>query len=227
MALPSAGVLAGVDANTLLLLASSERADVWKGRLGFPGEILTLDRPREAPEPSFTAVTAAGAAARLVGVIPRETLDSAVRSELAPLGAVAVERGRRAAAAGWERMARHGGRVTEREETGGLERPEWIELPFDEARISAPAIHAALTSEAMPTGLWRTIRPVIHDDLCHRCWWICSTLCPDGAIAVEDGVPRIDYEHCKGCLVCVAVCPHHAIEAIPERAAASGTGGAG
>ena len=36
-----------------------------------------------------------------------------------------------------------------------------------------------------------------------------------------DGAPEIDYDHCKGCLVCVAVCPSHAIAAIPERHAES------
>jgi Pyruvate/2-oxoacid:ferredoxin oxidoreductase delta subunit len=31
-------------------------------------------------------------------------------------------------------------------------------------------------------------------------------------------VPRIDLDHCKGCLVCVAVCPPHAIRAVPVAA---------
>jgi pyruvate ferredoxin oxidoreductase gamma subunit len=43
-----------------------------------------------------------------------------------------------------------------------------------------------------------------------------STFCPDGAINVKDNLPDIDYDHCKGCLVCVAQCPPHAIAAIPE-----------
>jgi pyruvate ferredoxin oxidoreductase gamma subunit len=61
------------------------------------------------------------------------------------------------------------------------------------------------------------MRPVIDRDHCHRCHWICSTLCPDGVIAVDEtGRPEIDYDHCKGCLVCVAVCPPHAIRAISE-----------
>jgi pyruvate ferredoxin oxidoreductase gamma subunit len=43
-------------------------------------------------------------------------------------------------------------------------------------------------------------------------------LCPDSAIKVEpDHTPRIDFDHCKGCMVCVAVCPPHAIRAEPER----------
>ena len=88
------------------------------------------------------------------------------------------------------------------------------------ARQAAPAIHAAATSVEVRTGLWRTMRPVIDYQRCNRCWWVCSTFCPDAAISVEsDGSPVIDYDHCKGCLVCVAKCPPHAIEAIPEHQA--------
>ena len=62
--------------------------------------------------------------------------------------------------------------------------------------------------------------PVIDYSRCNKCWWVCSTFCPDGAIEVdEEGSPHIDYDHCKGCLVCVAKCPPHAIEAIPEHQA--------
>jgi len=78
----------------------------------------------------------------------------------------------------------------------------------------------AATSELSNTGLWRTLRPVIDDGHCNRCSWVCSTLCPDSAIHVDaDHRPRIDYDHCKGCMVCVAVCPRHAIRAVSEREA--------
>jgi pyruvate ferredoxin oxidoreductase gamma subunit len=64
------------------------------------------------------------------------------------------------------------------------------------------------------------MRPVIDHEHCNRCTWICTTLCPDGAIHTDaEGRPEIDYDHCKGCLVCAAVCPPHAIGAIPEREA--------
>ena len=45
---------------------------------------------------------------------------------------------------------------------------------------------------------------------------------PISPIEVDaDHTPRIDYDHCKGCMVCVAVCPPHAIHAVPERSAAA------
>ena len=100
---------------------------------------------------------------------------------------------------------------------------EWIDLVLEQADVSAPTIHAGLTSELMPTGLWRTMRPVVDYERCNRCWWVCSTFCPDVAIDIDDaGYPQIDYEHCKGCLICVAQCPPHAIEAIPEHQAQTG-----
>jgi pyruvate ferredoxin oxidoreductase gamma subunit len=65
--------------------------------------------------------------------------------------------------------------------------------------------------------LWRTLRPIIDYDICRRCWWVCSTFCPDDAISVSDaGEPVIDYDHCKGCMICVAQCPPHAIVTIAE-----------
>ncbi len=99
-------------------------------------------------------------------------------------------------------------------------KPGWIDLPFETAEVSSLAIHAGATSVMVRTGLWRTMRPVINYEKCSGCWWICSTYCPDGTINVRaDGFPEIDYEHCKGCLVCVAQCPPHAIESISEQLA--------
>jgi pyruvate ferredoxin oxidoreductase gamma subunit len=98
--------------------------------------------------------------------------------------------------------------------------PDWIEVPADDVLVAAPDIRAAATSEASLTGSWRTSRPAIDYELCNRCSWICSTLCPDSAIDVDaDHTPRIDYDHCKGCMICVAVCPPRAIRAEPERRA--------
>jgi pyruvate ferredoxin oxidoreductase gamma subunit len=51
---------------------------------------------------------------------------------------------------------------------------------------------------------------------------VCGSFCPDSAISVaEDGRPVIDLDHCKGCMICVAQCPPHAIEATSEIDAAA------
>ena len=95
--------------------------------------------------------------------------------------------------------------------------PEWVTLEAEPSLLAAPHIHGSATSERVPTGLWRTLRPVIEESRCNRCWWICSTLCPDAAIDVDaEQKPSIDYEHCKGCMICVSVCPAHAIRVEPE-----------
>jgi 2-oxoacid:acceptor oxidoreductase gamma subunit (pyruvate/2-ketoisovalerate family) len=42
---------------------------------------------------------------------------------------------------------------------------------------------------------------------CDRCW----LACPDVAVVVEGAEYRVDLDHCKGCLLCVAECPRGAI----------------
>lgn len=222
--IPGAGVMAGLASHTVLLLSSSTPAAVWRERLKPPGLLLTLPLG-EGWEPAaerFLGATLAGAAARLVGVIPREALSAAIAEELAPLGPALVAENQARALAAFDLLAEHSGCVREGPEPSGVdyERPRWVDLAPEEADLAAPAIHAPATSEAVPTGLWRVVRPVVDLSRCRRCAWICSTLCPDGTISVDaEGFPVIDYQHCKGCLVCASSCPAHAIQAVPERQA--------
>ncbi|MGE5153869.1 MAG: 2-oxoacid:acceptor oxidoreductase family protein [Bdellovibrio bacteriovorus] len=219
--IPAAGVLAGLDDHSALLIASPEAAETWRQRLALKGPVTTF-RPQGLSEghgdSPLVGTACAAAAARLLGLFPVVLLEAGIRAELGALGEAVVERNLRIARATFEQLSGQTGRVTERpdpspEDTGA---PAWVELPFEEARISAPVIHGALTSNLVPTGLWRTLRPIIDYERCNRCWWVCSAFCPDGAITVEEGTPRIDYDHCKGCLVCVAQCPPHAIDSRPE-----------
>ena len=224
----TAGVLAGVVAHTVLLVCTATSAEVWKERLRFEGPVLALPAQSDASaDTRFLGAICAAAAARLVGVISRRSLESALAQELAGLEQsdrhASVER----ALTAWDRMGSHAGLVRDgegapREE---LAPPAWIDLAADPAPSSEPAILVPATSVQVRTGLWRTMRPVIDEDLCHRCSWICSTFCPDGAVLVDaEHRPSIDYDHCKGCLVCVAVCPRHAIRVLPERDAQSAEG---
>jgi pyruvate ferredoxin oxidoreductase gamma subunit len=226
VAVPAAGVLAGLDAHGVLLIDSPEPATVWRRRLALAGPVIGFDAGTPAADRAalpYVGSACAAAAARLLGLVGREHLEQAIRDELGSLGPAVVARNLDHARAAFEQVADQAGCVTPRAEPapGQAGVPDWIDLAFEEARVSAPVIHAGLTSEAVPTGLWRTLRPVIDHDRCNRCWWVCSSVCPDGAIQVDaDGRPRIDYDHCKGCLVCVAQCPPHAIEARPEHAPA-------
>jgi pyruvate ferredoxin oxidoreductase gamma subunit len=225
VAVPAAGVLTGLDAHGVLLIDSPEPAALWQQRLALAGKVISFDAGAPAEDRAalpFVGTACAAAAARLLGLVTLAHLEQAIRDELEGLGETVVARNLDNARATFAQVAGHAGCVTPAPEpdAGKAPAPDWIEPGFDEARISAPVIHAGLTSEAVPTGLWRTLRPVIDYDRCNHCWWVCSAFCPDGAIRVEDGTPRIDYAHCKGCLVCVAQCPPHAIEARPEHAPA-------
>jgi pyruvate ferredoxin oxidoreductase gamma subunit len=221
----AAGVQAGLGARTVLLLVSAETPETWRERLRLAGPVLTLlPRSADPAEQRFLGVTCAGAAARLLGVIPRPALAAAVRQEVAEFGPRAVEASLERALAAFDGLAAHAGCVAEgappAAEPG--EAADWVDLPFEPAERSAPDVRVPATSVQVKTGLWRTMRPVLDRERCHRCTWVCGTLCPDAAISVgAEGYPEIDYDACKGCLVCVAVCAPHALRAVPERDAAA------
>ena len=46
----------------------------------------------------------------------------------------------------------------------------------------------------------------------------CANACPKGAIAVVDGLARVDKRLCIGCGRCVKACPRHIIELVPASA---------
>ncbi|MDJ0789401.1 MAG: 2-oxoacid:acceptor oxidoreductase family protein [Myxococcota bacterium] len=218
---PAAGVLQGIDEHSLLLLDSLEPAEVWQERLKLQGPVLTMGSQAEgSSELPTVGARCAGAAARLVGVISRSALEGAIREELAGLGDTVVASNLETALASFDAFASDEGRVCPPEEAqlAPHTAPAWVDVPHDAAGISAPDVHGAATSVQVRTGLWRTVRPEIDAERCHGCSWICSTFCPDGAVlATPEGVPRIDYDHCKGCMICASVCPHHAIASVLER----------
>lgn len=54
---------------------------------------------------------------------------------------------------------------------------------------------------------WRVEKPVHNSQVCINCF-NCWVYCPDGAILARDEkLAGVDYVHCKGCGVCVDVCP--------------------
>lgn len=216
-------ILHGMDSHSVLLIASPEPPQTWKERLNLAGLVLALPyAATAADELRYLGAACASAAACLTGILSLEELRQAMRDELAELDAAVLQRNLELAEAVWQQVAGHAGCISEGSSTpaSGYAAPAWIELAAEDADISAPAIHAGLTSVEVRTGLWRTLRPVIEYDRCNRCWWVCSEFCPDSAITVDaDGTPHIDYDHCKGCMVCVAQCPPHAILAVPEQEA--------
>jgi pyruvate ferredoxin oxidoreductase gamma subunit len=223
---PAAGVLQDIGDNTVILINSHENGDTWQHRLNIKNPIVILPETEEIADRAelrYIGATCAGAAARLLGVIAKEKLSKAIQQELSRLGKAVVAKNISNALAAFKYMEVHEAAIKVQEgrviSAHNYTRPQWINLPFEDARISAPIIHGALTSIKVNTGIWRTMRPIIDYGLCKGCWWVCSTFCPDSAINVIGNRPEIDYGHCKGCLVCVAQCPSHAIAVIPEEQA--------
>jgi pyruvate ferredoxin oxidoreductase gamma subunit len=221
LAVPAAGTLQGISAGAVVLVNSRESAATWRHRLNTQASLLILPAGEEAEDRAelpHIGATCAGAAACLLGVIEPEALAAAIDEELGGLGDSVASSNRDSALAAFQAMSEHRGIVREGAtvSASGYSAPQWVDLPLDDASIAAPDVRAVANSVQVRTGLWRTLRPVIDYDHCGKCWWVCSTLCPDSAIRVEDDTPVIDYDHCKGCMVCAGVCPPHAIQGVPE-----------
>lgn len=66
------------------------------------------------------------------------------------------------------------------------------------------------------TGDWRSQKPVWIKDKCKNCM-LCWVVCPDMSIITEDKkLVGIDYDHCKGCGLCVKQCKFGALNLVQE-----------
>lgn len=220
--LPAAAVAAGITSHSLLLIHSSHLLEELQKKPGFPCPVLLLSPVPSADHHSGihppVGSSCAGAAAQLLG-LSWEIVQQAMEMELVGFDTQLLAENIQTAQNAFQQAAESGHLVREQTEPdpSSSEQPHWIELPFEDAAISAPAIHGKATSLHMDTGSWRTLRPVINIKRCSRCG-LCETYCPDGAIRFDgDGSPTIDYGHCKGCMICLVQCPLHAIESIPEQ----------
>jgi pyruvate ferredoxin oxidoreductase gamma subunit len=224
VAIPSAGVLQGIGRETVMLFVSETPAAEWKSRLNVASSLLCMPPPddRQVPREKLLGAQCVGAASRLLGVIDRGALERGMRDELGAFSKNLVDENVSVALSAFDEIGREGVSVKEgRPLAVDLYREtHWTDLGVELQAHSAPAIHKMLTSVEVRTGLWRTLRPVINYDHCNKCNWVCSNFCPDSAITVNaEGYPEIDLDHCKGCMICVAQCPPHAIETVEEREA--------
>jgi 2-oxoacid:acceptor oxidoreductase delta subunit (pyruvate/2-ketoisovalerate family) len=87
---------------------------------------------------------------------------------------------------------------------------QWRELPVAGALSPVDAMQPH-------TGGWRTEGwPVPHLSACVNCL-LCWLYCPDSAIVLDGATfAGIDYDFCKGCALCVEVCPVDALSMEPE-----------
>ena len=137
--IPAAGVLAGAGEKTVMVLRTGENPETWKRRLNFPGFLMVLAAASPGEDPHgdrSLSAACAGAATRLVGPLSSEVLLEAVTMELAGLGDALIERSQKEALRAYEAMATHEGLVSEAVSLppGSGEGPEWIDLPFEDAR---------------------------------------------------------------------------------------------
>ncbi|MFQ5512131.1 MAG: NAD(P)-binding protein [Candidatus Krumholzibacteriia bacterium] len=72
-------------------------------------------------------------------------------------------------------------------------------------------VNTGLTCDQVQQELSRCYSCGVCDG-CDNCW----VFCPDVAISREDGVYTIDYDYCKGCLICVQECPRGVLTAERE-----------
>ncbi len=86
-------------------------------------------------------------------------------------------------------------------------------FPLEEDGIKAQEkmpqerIYTENSSRSASVAHWRVIKPVHNASLCINCF-NCWVYCPDSSILAKDEkLAGVDYQHCKGCGICVSVCP--------------------
>jgi len=93
-------------------------------------------------------------------------------------------------------------------EIGAMLRP--FDGKIDECPAFTPKKERSYSQNSSYTASvadWRIIKPVYNKDYCIDCQF-CWVYCPDVSIISRDKkMVGIDMDHCKGCGVCVEVCP--------------------
>jgi len=92
----------------------------------------------------------------------------------------------------------------------------WQDLPLGGVIIQAG------NAVEYQTGGWRAFRPVINwvktptTRACVKCL-TCWLYCPESAMLVVEGeFTGVDLAHCKGCGICLQVCPARCITMVQE-----------
>lgn len=160
-----------------------------------------------------------GAFARSTGEVSIESIESGIIDIFSPrIGEEAAKKNAEAAKVAYEKTVIGRCRDGRSYESVRKWLPTWDEIPpglatpamsTDSGRIG---IGSFLENK---TGTWRTFRPVRDRDKCTMCL-LCWFYCPDGIISRKDGDLEFDYDYCKGCGICAAVCPVKAIEMVRE-----------
>jgi pyruvate ferredoxin oxidoreductase gamma subunit len=217
---PAAQPLSGCDEQTSILINSTkEAADLKQGGHALAGQALIADFTTLAINTTQSlaslSVALGVAAARLIGLSLAEALVGVEDELAAHLSDTQRSQNTTLAQAAYVR-AETWPVVQARLSAGPVASAPLADVTFDPPSLAAPSIYAIGNSPARKTGNWRQFRPVLHAELCTRCW-ICFVRCPEAAIALDaHDYPVVDYDECKGCLLCVHECPTHAFTAEKE-----------
>ena len=82
-------------------------------------------------------------------------------------------------------------------------------------RHQGPWSHADEALLCLDTGSWRTLRPVVDEELCIQCGF-CVIYCPVQCMEMQGEGFIPDLKFCKGCGICANECPKKAIAMIKE-----------
>lgn len=212
--------LAGCDSNSTLLINSTHGEKALQRIIAHDARLLVTDFTSLV---LYTTQTLAGlstalgmAAAWLVGLSFKDSLagleDELSQAHLSPSQYMANTRLARivySEACSWEP-------VQERPVGTKIPSMPLVEVTFDPPSQAAPSIYAVANTPQRQTGNWRQFRPVLHREQC-SCCWICFVWCPEAAICLDsDEYPMVDYDVCKGCLLCAHECPTHAFSVEKE-----------
>jgi pyruvate ferredoxin oxidoreductase gamma subunit len=217
---PAAQPLAGCNAQWTLLVNSMRDEGALRHTTSHDGRLLVADFTALALELTQTLAglsTALGiAAAHMVGLSLADSL-AGLTEELddAPLNP-AQHRANLQLAQATYALVRSWEPIQEGRAGAVGPATPLVEVLFDPPQRAAPSIYATANSPARHTGSWRQFRPVLHPEHCTRCW-VCFVRCPEAAITLDhDDYSIVDYDVCKGCLLCVHECPTHAFSAEKE-----------
>ncbi|MEM0381085.1 MAG: 2-oxoacid:acceptor oxidoreductase family protein [Nitrososphaerota archaeon] len=154
----------------------------------------------------------AAAAAKITGIISKESIIQATIDELSELGLAeeALERNLRLVSEVFDTIPTPQLKILNGETTPR----EVIQLEY-KGVIYEDIVNVGNAS-LRRVGNWRIFKPIVDYQKCTGCM-LCFVYCPDSVISLDaKNKPIIDYENCKGCLICVKECPLHAITAVRE-----------
>jgi pyruvate ferredoxin oxidoreductase gamma subunit len=217
---PAVQALAGCDVDSVLLINSTKtESDVRQAGGVVTRRVCIADFTAAALEHtralSGLSTALAVAAARLVGLAETD-VETGLREELK--GHVSPEQWQQnlALAQATYGLTRTWAPLHDRREVVAGPASPVVDVPFAPPRVAAPAVYARANTPERKTGNWRQFRPLLHRELCTRCW-ICFVRCPEAAISLDaQDYPAVDYDECKGCLLCVHECPTRAFTAEKE-----------